>query len=328
MKRIIVVFLSVALLLFGISASALDAPEDYNAISSGYAGLYDNVTQTGKITSSGQQQIYEFWYPSQDGYANLWMGVPSGYDYTMKLYNSSWTELASATVYGTNRQIFRYWINPNQMYYVKVYSPTNMYSSTQSYQIKLRRYENNTMFCETYSFVGSLSDVKYYVSYDLSSYSSQIASAASSWVTPWNGATNTYSLTNMSVASYINNANFRFLNDSSSSMYGLRALTVHYTDSSCSIKAENDSSDLVNNWAYCKVLVNKNQLVSEGFSSTQIQGIMAHEFGHCFGAYHNNGERPAYFNEANLYSIMSLLDEGRMTYWPEVFDTRGFNARY
>lgn len=271
---------------------------------------YDDDDMYGAIGYSGDVDWFRI-TATTSGYANFWLGqIPSGKHYHMVLYHSNGSLLKAAYSTGTQQQIYRYWISSGTTYYIKILGANaNQYSSSR-YRLRVKNYYGNPPYF-TYRWIGSMSNILFYIDPALNSYASQIIGAANSWVSPLNGAGNTTRLTRLARTTSQSSANIRFKGDATvyTIAYGE---TFFYTGEYLSGNKLSHPNN--GNWKSCEI-----KMYTYVLTSSNVQGVAAYELGHCWGLDHN---------ERNAYSIMCTTNAGRQTYWPECFDVGAFNNRY
>ena len=88
----------------------------------------------------------------------------------------------------------------------------------------------------------------------------------------------------------------------------------------------NEVDPYVSDWTYCEMWLNMYNLV--GFTSEEVQGVIAHEFGHVWGLAHNEEYDDTLKNELCTYSIMCTYEFGRQVHTVNGADLDAFNSKY
>lgn len=163
------------------------------------------------------------------------------------------------------------------------------------------------------NLIWNIESIYYYVNSSAISYVTPIANAANNWVYTgygWNNLypnTRTYTLSNSAIDIYgYSKADG---NNGYTSFWARTNVT-----SGTAYKVDPD----IENWLFNEIYLNDNYL-SKGKDTTYIQGVVAHEMGHCFGLNENN---------TNQYSIMCQAARGRKVYKVQKVDQNSFNRKH
>lgn len=163
-----------------------------------------------------------------------------------------------------------------------------------------------------YDLIWNIESYYYYLDSAATKYATPIANAANNWVYTGYGWNNLYPNTKTSnmYDSACDFSVWNIGNGSNASTYFFKRSNGHSgTPSSANPEKEN--------WLYNEVWLNSRYL--DSMSNTSKQGVVCHEFGHCFGLYDNN---------SNKNSIMCQEGSGRAVYKVQQVDQNAFNKKH
>ena len=161
------------------------------------------------------------------------------------------------------------------------------------------------------NLIWNIESIYYYVDSSASGFETPIANAAYNWVYTGHGWNNLYP--NIRTTNIVDSAIDIFgysLNDGNNGYTTFWARTnVTWGDAY--------QTSYNNDWLYNEVYLNYKYLSTQ--DTSYIQGVVAHEMGHCFGLYENN---------LNQYSIMCQAGSGRAVTTVQEVDNIAFNQKH
>lgn len=157
----------------------------------------------------------------------------------------------------------------------------------------------------------NIESIYYYVDSSANDYLTPIANAAYNWVYTGHGWNNLYP-----------NSRTTNIENSAIDIYAYNIVDGNNGYTTFWARTDGTSGDAYqtsynNDWLFNEVKLNTAYLYDE--TDEYIQGVVAHEMGHCFGLDENN---------TNQYSIMCQAGSGRAVYTVQAVDNEAFNLKH
>ena len=314
-KSIILFFLCVsafflfALLSFSSQAADIFYESEPNDTSSTADWTSDDFNNLGAISTASDVDwwVTEF---AVEGMANFYVGsIPAECNYDLYLYDATGTQLlASSKNTGSKNELISYHVLPDVQYRMKIVSVSG-YSSLY-YLFRVKNYECPPAY--RYKLSWNIENIHYYVASSAEKYSYAISNAANNWVYTGYGSnklypnTRTYTKSQSAIDIY---AEY----DENSRNNGE---TIHYARRNGTTGEAYEARPNFQDWLFNEVHLNSYYLDS---GSVSVQGVVAHEMGHCFGFKENNTDKQ---------SIMCQYSEGRAVTTVQKVDHIAFNNKY